>query len=102
MNFKHVCHSHVAAGVACNNVKKEEEEKEEEEEEEEVWKLLTRMVVELENSWKNEIVCVAVITPATDEDMYGNVVGCAKSNNMIGMQLGQNYYKIIQTPESVL
>ena len=34
MNFKHACHSHVAAGVACNNVKKEEKEKEEEEVEE--------------------------------------------------------------------
>ena len=86
MNFKHACHSHVAAGVACNNVKKEEEEKEEvkEEEVEEAWKLLTRMVVELENSWKDEVVCVAVITPATtDEDMYGNGVGCAKVKNMI-------------------
>ena len=85
MNFKHtyVCHSHVAAGVACNNVKKEEEVKEEVKEVEEAWKLLTWMEVELENSWKDGVVCVAVITPATDEDMYGNVVGSAKSNNMI-------------------
>ena len=82
MNFKHACHSHVAAGVACNNVKKGEEEKEEEEVEE-VWKLLTWMIVELENSWKDEVVCVAVISPATDEDMYGNVVGSAKSKSMI-------------------
>ena len=92
MNFKHACHSHVAAGVACNNVKKEEEEKEEvkEEEVEEAWKLLTRMVVELENSWKDEVVSVAVITPATDEDMYGNVVGCTKSKKY-DTQLRDNY-----------
>ena len=73
-NFKHTCCLHVVAGVACKNVNKEEEE---------AWKILTWMVVELENSWKDEVVCVAVITPATDEDMYGNVVGCAKSKNMI-------------------
>ena len=68
--------------MACNNVNKVEEEKEEE-----TWKILTWMVyvvlVELKDSWKDEVVCVAVIAPATDEDMYGNVVGSAKSNNMI-------------------
>ena len=76
-NFKHTCCLHVVAGVACNNVNIEEEEVEE------AWKILTWMVVELENSWKDEVVCVVVITPATDEDMYGNVVSCAKGNNMI-------------------
>ena len=83
---EHTCCSHVVAGVACNDVNKEEEEekeKEEEEEEEEVWKQLkTWIVVELESSWVDGVFCVAVITPATDEDMY-DVMGCAKSKNMI-------------------